>query len=201
MSRRPDPERKPQLLEQILDYLIDKPLSALTFRTLADHLGVSTFTLSYHFGSRAELVAEIVRAITTRVATVENSLEDTTDDLGAWIAALEYSWQWTLDPRNRQLKRLEFEAAMAEALHPDEHAVIGDLMSAWHRIGVTALVKIGMPVNDADLEARLVRDLFDGMQYDLVVTGDEERTTQAFYALMARHRARLETFQAAAAAR
>jgi AcrR family transcriptional regulator len=197
MSRRPDPERKPQLLEQILDYLIDKPLSALTFRTLADHLGVSTFTLSYHFGTRAELIAEIVRTITTRVVTVENSLEDTTDDLAAWLAALEFSWEWTLDPRNRQLKRLEFEAAMAETLAPDDPSVIRDLMAAWHRIGVTALVKIGMPPAEADLEARLVRDLFDGLQYDLVVTGDVERTTQAFTVLIGRHRQRLETYRTA----
>jgi AcrR family transcriptional regulator len=196
MSRRPDPERKPQLLEQILDYLVDKPLSALTFRTLADHLGVSTYTLSYHFGSRAELVAEIVRAITNRVATVENSLHTTDDDLGAWIEALEYSWQWTLDPRNRQLKRLEIEAAMAEALEPSENGVITDLMGAWHRIGVNALVKIGMPHDEAMVEARIVRDLFDGLQYDLVVTGDVDRTTEAFQTLIGRHVARLETYTA-----
>jgi AcrR family transcriptional regulator len=195
MSRRPDPERKPQLLEQILDYLIDKPLSSLTFRTLAVHLGVSTFTLSYHFGTRAELIAEIVRAISNRVVSVENSLEDTSDDLAAWLAALEFSWQWTLDPRNRQLKRLEFEAAMAEALTPNEQPVIRDLMSAWHRIGVTALQKIGMSPAEADLEATLVRDLFDGLQYDLVVTGDVERTTQVFTVLIERHRQRLETYR------
>ena len=66
MSRRPDPERKPELVAQILDYLLDKPLSSLTFRTLASGLGVSTFTLVYHFGTRAELLSEIVAAISGR---------------------------------------------------------------------------------------------------------------------------------------
>ncbi len=197
MSRRPDPERKPALLDQILDYLIDKPLSALTFRTLAGHLGVSTYTLSYHFGSRAELVAEIVRAITTRIATVESGLEHNSDPLRAWIDSLEYSWNWTLQPRNRQLKRLEFEAAMTEALNPSPTGVINEVMSAWLRIGETALLKIGVPHDAAVIEARVVRDLFDGLQYDLIVTGDAERTTQAFRALIRRHTERLEQYRAA----
>jgi AcrR family transcriptional regulator len=53
VARPKDLDRKPALLADIVDYLLDKPLSGLTFRTLAEALAVSTYTLVYHFGSRA----------------------------------------------------------------------------------------------------------------------------------------------------
>ena len=63
MSRRPDPERKPELVAQILDYLLDKPLSGLSFRTLADALDVSTFTLVYQFAPGPSCSARSLKAI------------------------------------------------------------------------------------------------------------------------------------------
>ena len=62
VTREADPDKKPALLQQVVDYLADKPLSALTFRGLATGLGVSSFTLVYHFGTRADLVCEIIRS-------------------------------------------------------------------------------------------------------------------------------------------
>jgi len=40
------------LLSAILDYLMDKTLAELTFRSLAEGLGISAYVLVYHFGSR-----------------------------------------------------------------------------------------------------------------------------------------------------
>ena len=66
MPRHPDPLRKPQLLAEILDYLLDKSLASVSFRTIAQALGFSTYTLVYHFGSRAQLMREIMEAVTER---------------------------------------------------------------------------------------------------------------------------------------
>src|SRR6187402_2201803 len=66
MTRQADTLKKPALLDQTIDYLLDKPLSALTFRSLATALSVSTFTLVYHFGTRADLVRDIIEAIAYR---------------------------------------------------------------------------------------------------------------------------------------
>ena len=51
MARPARPERKSELLSAILDYLMDKTLAELTFRSLADGLGVSSYVLVYHFGT------------------------------------------------------------------------------------------------------------------------------------------------------
>ena len=190
MARTPDPARKPALLAQTLEYLLDKPLATLTFRTLATALGVSTFTLVYHFGTRAELIREVLRAISERATFMERRLvEDVT--LDTYFENLELSWEWTLDSRNRQLQRLEFEAAMLESLHPDEYTFAGGVHAFWRRIGREALIGFGLSEADAEVESRLLVDTVLGIQYDLVLNHDDAGAGAAFQRLMKIHRARI----------
>ena len=109
MARPARPERKAELLAAILDYLMDKTLAELTFRSLADGLGVSSYVLVYHFGHREQLVNEIIRTIESRLDSIRAT--DVRDiDRDAWRAFLLESWRWTMAQRNRHLARLEFEA-------------------------------------------------------------------------------------------
>lgn len=192
MSRRPDPTRKPELLAQILDYLLDKPLASLTFRSAAAALGVSTYTLVYQFGTRNELISEIVRAISARRALIEESFVSTGDTLETYYENLRVSWQWTLDPRNRQLQRLEFEATMLEAVEPDVHNFSRELFVFWLRVGRESLESFGLTPEDAAIESRIMVDAFYGLQYDLVVNGDDNGATAAFDRLITHHRERVE---------
>jgi AcrR family transcriptional regulator len=192
MSRLPDLERKPELVANILEYLLDKPLASLTFRKLASALGVSTFTLVYHFGTRAEMVRDVVSAISAREAGIHENLVINPASLDAYFDGLERSWEWTLEPRNRQLQRLEFEASMLEALSPEQHTFVRALFARWQQIGYDALVSFGVGEADAEEESRLVVDTFYGVQFDLVVNGDEAKATAAFSRAVALHRRRIE---------
>jgi AcrR family transcriptional regulator len=192
MPRHPDPLRKPQLLGEILDYLLDKSLASVSFRTIAQALGFSTYTLVYHFGSRDQLLSEIVAAVSTRTVAVEEQMAVAPETLDAYFRGLEESWNWTLQPRNRQLQRLEFEASLIEALEPEKHDFSRALFATWQRIGVAALISIGVEPNAAALEVRLLVDHFYGIQYDFVLNGDAEPATRAFTEAMRRHRERIE---------
>jgi len=192
MSRKPDPTRKPELLAQILDYLLDKPLASLTFRSAASALGVSTYTLVYQFGTRAQLVSEILRAVTARQAYVEELIASAANTLDAYYESLRISWNWALVPQNRQLQRLEFEAAMLEAVEPGSHIYSRELYREWLRVGREALESFGLDIDSAEVEARIMMDAFYGLQYDLVVNGDDEGSTRAFNQLMEHHRTRVE---------
>ena len=196
MARTPDPARKPALLEQTLEYLLDKPLATLTFRTLAAALGVSTFTLVYHFGTRADLIREVLRAISERATFMERRLVDNVT-LDTYFENLELSWEWTLDPRNRQLQRLEFEAAMLESLNPEAYTFAGGVHEFWRRIGRDALIGFGLAEAEAVVESRLLVDTVLGIQYDLVLNHDEPAATAAFRRLTETHRARVEALLAA----
>jgi AcrR family transcriptional regulator len=193
MARPVDPSRKPALLEQTLDYLLDKPLSSLSFRTLAKALGVSTYTLVYQFGSRENLIRDIVGAVSSRAVLIEDRLESAEATIDTYIEGLEISWQWALIPRNRQLQRLEFEAGLLEALDPALSAPTRTLFEQWQRIGREALISFGMAADDARVESRLIVDTFHGLQYDLVLTQDEAEATAAFDRALAQHRARIES--------
>ena len=192
VPRQPDPERKPQLTAEILEYVLDKPLASVSFRTIANALGFSTYTLVYHYGSRANLLSEIVAAASSRVAGIEQRLRSNPGTLDIYFDGLANSWEWTLEPRNRQLQRLEFEAALIEAVEPDLHTFTRALYATWMRIGTASLLELGLSEADAVLETRLIVDVFFGIQYDFVLNNDAARATTAFDAVVKRHRERLE---------
>ena len=168
------------MLGEIVDHLLDQPLATLSFRTLASALGVSTYTLVYQFGSRAELLHEIVRAITTRQNVVVDAVAAETGDLATHLQNLRESWAWSLQPRNRQLQRLEFEASMLEAQDPGDDPITPKVFQLWHSAGHKALMSMGIAEADADVEARIITNTMYGLQHDLIVNGNEDAATTAF---------------------
>ena len=196
MPRQPDLQRKPQLMGEILEYLLDKSLASVSFRTIAQALGVSTYTLVYHFGTRAQLLSEIVSNVSTRAQDIEEMLRSNPASLDAYIDGLVMSWEWTKEPRNRQLQRLEFEASLIEASEPGTHTFSRTLYRSWLRINADALVALGLTVDEAALESRLVVDSMYGLQYDYVLNGDLAPAADLFDALLARHRVRIQALSA-----
>jgi len=196
MARKPDTQKKPALLERIVEHLIDKPLSALTFRTLASALDVSTYTLVYHFGTRAELVSEIIAAVAKRQRGFEGFVPDEDITVDTYFAAMQRTFDMTLHPRNRALQRLEFEAQMLQALEDDENAVTRAVHESLQNTGRDALMTLGLTVEDATLESQLLVDTFYGIQVGLAVNRDAARATAAFDRAMQQHRLRIETLTA-----
>jgi AcrR family transcriptional regulator len=190
VARMRDPQRKPALLAEVVEFLLDKPLSSLSFRTLADGLGVSTYTLVYHFGTRAELVREIVQAVSERQLLVVAGVANEPGDLEIHLANIRNSWKLSLRPRSLQLQRLEFEAALFERELSEGGGTI-TVFDRWHRAGVAALERMGMEQDDAELEARVLVDTIYGLHYDLIVTGDTERVSMAFARVLESYRLRV----------
>jgi len=195
MTREADPEKKPALLQLIVDYLIDKPLSALTFRGLATALDISTFTLVYHFGNRSELIHEIIGAIADRQRGFELLIDPSDVTLESYFDALQSVFEVTLVPQNRAMQRLEFEAQMFEAVQPGRGA-----MRAVHEElqtrGRDTLIALGIDEKDAAFESRLLIDTFYGIQVGLVVNDNEERAREGFDRALQQHRDRVLVLRA-----
>jgi AcrR family transcriptional regulator len=198
MTREADPDKKPALLQQVVDYLIDKPLSALTFRGLATALGVSSFTLVYHFGTRANLVREIIGAIATRQRGFETVLDPQEVTIEGYFNGLRRTFELTLLPRNRALQRLEFEAQMLEALEP-EPAITRQVHEELQNQGRDTLVALGLDEKNAAIESRLLIDTFYGIQVGLVINNDDDRATEAFDRALDQHHERINTLRRAGA--
>lgn len=190
MTRQPDPDKKPALLEQIVDYLLDKPLSALTFRGLATALGVSPFTLVYHFGTRDELVHDLIDAIATRQRGFEALLAPGELTVDAYCDDLRKTFRLTLLPRNQALQRLEVEAQMLEAAQSVD-GVTRTVHRELQRRGHNALMRLGLSKRDAAIEGRLILDTFYGIQVGLVINRDNRRATEGFERALEQHRERI----------
>lgn len=193
MTRQADLGKKPALLEQIIEHLIDKPLSTLTFRGLASALGVSSFTLVYHFGTREELVRDIIDAIATRQRGFETVFDPETVTVDSYFAGLRQTFDLSLFPRNRALQRLEFEAQMLEAVATDRPSTLSAHEQLTSRAKDT-LVALGLDPETAELEGQLLLDTFYGIQVALVVSGDVHRARASFERALQYHREQIAQF-------
>ena len=177
MPRKPDPTRKPELLGQIVEHLRGRSLATVSFRTLADALGVSTYVFVYHFGNRAELVAEIVRAIVAREDDVLAVDVEPLDE-AAFEAHLARAWAAAVDDRGRDLRRLETEAALLEVVAGDEQGAARRAPERWPAHLAPWLTARGVPVVDAERAARQLAAVLWAAQLDSVLSGDVERASE-----------------------
>ncbi|MDP5227992.1 MULTISPECIES: TetR/AcrR family transcriptional regulator [Arthrobacter] len=183
MARPPRPERKSELMHDILLYLQDKSIADLTFRTLAEGLGISSYVLVYHFGSREELISQIVHAIEARPAEVldPEMVKADRDEFAAW---LWNAWKIGLREYGMQLQRLHFEAAMQDAVLEAPRGNGGALFTSWVEAVHEWLVNQGLKDEAAWRSARLFVAALTGLRYGVVVTGDRDGATESFDRLL-----------------
>jgi AcrR family transcriptional regulator len=185
VPRRPDPTRKPELLGQILEHLRGRSLATVSFRTLADALGVSTYVFVYHFGNRAELVAEIVRAIAARddeALSVDVAQLDE-DGLEAHLARV---WGVAVSDRGLDMRRLETEAALLEVVAGDVEGAARRAPARWPLHLAPWLEGRGLASDEAAREAGQLAAVLWAAQLDVVLSGDLERAGAVFATARAR---------------
>jgi AcrR family transcriptional regulator len=193
VARSPDLHRRPELLAEIVDYLLDKPLSTVSFRTLAEGLGVSTYQLVYHFGNRAGLIEAIIQTVADRETIIRSSAPvPAVASLDALMSNMHLSWLFSVSPRGRQLQRLEFEAAILENLDGQVGRVATSTHNRWVRSGIASLERLGVPSALALVETRGLVDAMYGMHYDLILGNDLADVTLTYDRTMTLFRARIE---------
>jgi AcrR family transcriptional regulator len=180
VGRKPNPERKPELLRAVVAELARSGLAGVSLRPLAHALGVSTYTLSYHFGSKEQLLAE---ALTYVEEEQRQLVAGWTAELGpepSAAAVIERYWAWVSRPENLAQVRLVFEvitSPQGAELLPGEHR--RRLMSAWVDLIAGELHAQGVPKRRASVEATIAASALAGMVLDLLATGDQRRLRKA----------------------
>ena len=176
MGRRPDVERRIELLDAVVVYLGEHGLAGVSLRPMAKAIGVSVNALVHHFGSKDDIV----------VAALRRANEIQIDVLGRWLARtpdlgqadqLRRWWPWmNASPANLALVRLGIEAASLEAT---QSRLPGDVRAeqiALWRLNLEQRLAIeGMPTQRVELEASLLKAMFTGLVVDLLATGERRR--------------------------
>jgi AcrR family transcriptional regulator len=181
VARTPDLERRQELLDRIVVYLAENGLAQATLRPMAKSLDVSINRLVHHFGSKEELLATAMRRAIEQQIAVQNSWLRRNPHLTNADLYRKW-WRWmNASPANLAAVRLNYEAA---ALDTKVTGLAGDLradqIGVWRHEAELHLVQDGIPADQAELEASLVKATFTGLVMDLIATGDQRRLTKVF---------------------
>jgi AcrR family transcriptional regulator len=194
VGRRPDVERRVELLDAVVAYLGQNGLAAVSLRPMANSIGVSVNALVHHFGSKEDIVvAALRRANETQIAVLDRWLAR---DPGLGIAdLLRRWWRWmNSSPARLAHIRLGIEAAAMEAT---ASGLPGDVraeqIGLWRLDIERRLANEGMPPDRVELEASLLKAMFTGIVVDLLATGERRRLGAALELGLSRITALLDT--------
>ena len=162
MARPVNPNRKSETLGRAAEYVLEHGLAGLSLRPLARALGTSPRMLLYDFGSKQQLVADVLAEIRRREERLLDADVRTLEDVWGWIAAAE----------REPFLRLFFEVYI-DAMKRGEASA---LVEEW-----LAFLSSRVDTATATLLIAVVR----GLLLDRLATGDRPRTDSAL-ALAAR---------------
>ena len=180
MARPPNPHIRARLLEQAADYVFSHGLADSTLRPLARALKTNARMLVYHFGSREQLMREVLGYIRER--------EDAR--IQAWFQAektartlpqfLRWLWKRLATTRRRPALRLLFELYALALRNPRKYpGVLEDPLSHWQKV----IGRVGISGKLNAVETTLLLAATRGLLLDFCVTGDRPRLERAIEAL------------------
>ena len=181
MVRSKDPSLRRALLERVVDYALGHGVAELSLRPLAAEVGTSARMLIHHFGSKEQLVAEVLAAIEADLATRLVAQASDVDDLGV---VLQRFWVQMSDPALESLLRSMFEVWGQALVRPEKYRTfLAGVVEPWTAFMAGRLVSRGLePAQARDL-ALLIAATFQGLQLIRLTTGDAEAGARALTAL------------------
>lgn len=185
---RPRTDTRERLLADTMRYAGEHGVNDLSLRGLAAALGTSARMLIFHFGSKDELLVEIVRCVEARQ---REFLQQVSAEAGKPpTAALRALWQHLLDPALLPYERLFFEL-YGQALQGRPHAVPlrEGIVEDWLGPVSEIFRRMGLSDDRARQDARLAVAVTRGLLMDMLATGDKEAATEGFERFLAAHEA------------
>jgi AcrR family transcriptional regulator len=168
-------ERKTELLDAAIHYLLEHGVADLSLRPLAQAIGSSARLLIFHFKSKECLLQEVLGEVQQRL---QRSLSELPPG-GAGRSRtppMKLFWQRITAPDNLPYLRLLYEVHFIALQNP---AVYGQYLQQVS-INWVAVIEGRLPESIRNkATATLVAAVFDGLLMELLTTGDLRRTTQA----------------------
>ncbi|MGW0210440.1 TetR/AcrR family transcriptional regulator [Streptomyces sp. NPDC003233] len=166
-----DQDRRAQLVDAAADHVAEHGIADLSLRRLGTAIGVSHRMLIHYFGSKEQLLVEIVRTSERRQRELLSRLHLEPGLSPAEVARL--LWRRLTDPRLAGQERLFFEIC-GHALRgrPEAVCVLEGLVTDWLEPLVAAETAAGTDTATARNRARLGLATVRGLLLDLLATGD-----------------------------
>lgn len=170
-------DRRAELAEQALGYVLEHGLAGLSLRPLAAALGTSDRMLIYHFGSKEQLVKDVLALAQQRLAA---SMEPPGRDLRNVSDLVRHLWAAVSAPDTAHVTRLYLDVCVLAAQEPERwRGAPEQLRGPWKEPMRAGLVAFGVPPGRAPALADLILDTLDGLAIDRLVATDPARVDAA----------------------
>ena len=170
--------RKAELLELAYAYVLERGLSGMSLRPLADAVGSSAGVLLFCFGSKDGLV----RAVLARARQDELALLSPPGGHSGDLAEVAArTWTWLVAPEHQGLLRLWVEVYGRSLVDPDGPwgGFARQTVDDWLGVLAAAQPARRRRSKAGEAERTLVLAVLRGALLDLLATGDRARTTAA----------------------
>jgi AcrR family transcriptional regulator len=179
MAGRPvNQQRRDELLDAVVEYVVEHSFAELTWRPLATALGVTPTTLVHRFGSKEQMIQSVQERLRERI--LAETAPPAGEDLPTYVQRV---WERVSDPARDGEFRLFF-AVYGQALQaPDMfddfliHVVV-DPLNAF------AATSTAASASGSASAATLVLATLRGLLLDLLTTGDRDRVNAAAAAFL-----------------
>jgi AcrR family transcriptional regulator len=183
MPRRPNPKRREQLESAVVDYVLAHGIADLSLRPVAEALGVSTYALVYHFGSKEGLIAAVMGHIESRQRGMTEAWQR--DPAYASPAAIlrRYWDEWCLPDELLPYHRLFYEIYVLSLQQPNRFpGFLEEGANPWLPFIGDLSRRAGVTEAEANLVASLMISIVLGALLVLLGTHDKELATRSVYA-------------------
>ncbi|MFC7450001.1 MULTISPECIES: TetR/AcrR family transcriptional regulator [Rhodococcus] len=169
--------RRDELLASVTEYVIANGVGELSMRPLAKAVGVSHASLLHHFGSKENLLAEVIEGMRGESIPAELLAESGADP----IALLTGWWEERTAPETLPRFRVMLEIYVQAVLEPGGHErFLEHFVGQWLAVLEHGLRGAGCPEEQVRQVATLILAQIRGLTLDLLATGDRERVDRAF---------------------
>lgn len=168
-------ERREELLDGSLDYLLEHGAAGMSLRPLADAVGTSARLLVYHFGSKDGLLAAVMERVGARLQAAFSE-SSSPSRRGRKASPLQVFWSRMTRDDTLPYLRLLFEVQILAIQDPERYAHYLEGTSASWLDRIEGSLP---PSRDRRALATLCVAVIDGLLLEVMSTGDTRRTTRA----------------------
>jgi AcrR family transcriptional regulator len=175
MTDNPPSDRKSELLDAAVEYLVRHGAADTSLRPLAAAIGTSARLLIFHFTSKERLLGEVLTEIQRRLRVSLATLGSAPEGARPTSPMLRF-WAWATARENLPYLRLLYEVHFItlqnpRAFGPRVHKVSAEWMPLVE-------ARLPPPLRDR-ATATLCIAVFDGLMIELLGTRDLARTTES----------------------
>lgn len=175
--------RRPELLTAAADYVLQHGLRGLSVRPMAQAVGISHRTLLYHFGSKDQLIIEVLDHLRDR-DKVRIRAHLATAEVQAPADLFRAAWRQFSAPERLEFVRLFHEVFVLGLYGPPYADWAAQVSGSRTMMIATALRGIGCPDDRADAAALLMVSSIRGLLLHLAATNDHVGANAAFEELV-----------------